>query len=172
VLSTAGAVAANVWQHVVVTRTAATKTVRFYVNGVAKGSGSYATTPSTGTSAVSIGRSGSGTGIQYAYGRLDEIAVYPVVLSADRIANHFALRTADGTGTPIALQLVGSDPDGDSLTYTATGLPASLSLSPTTGLISGMLSSANVGSYQVTVTASDGRVSISQTFTWTVLATP
>ncbi len=70
----------------------------------------------------------------------------------------------------VSLQLQGRDADNDALTYTATGLPAGLSVNSTTGLISGTLASnADTNSpYNVTVTASDGVHSTSQTFLWTV----
>ena len=68
----------------------------------------------------------------------------------------------------VSLQLVASDPDGTALTYSATGLPATLAVNATTGLISGTLASASAGSYAVTATASDGALSNSKTFTWTV----
>ena len=68
----------------------------------------------------------------------------------------------------ITLAVTASDPDGDALTYSATGLPAGLSISPTTGVISGTLSYTSAGTHSVTVTASDGTLSGSQTFTWTV----
>ncbi len=65
-----------------------------------------------------------------------------------------------------------SDPDnGDTLTFTATGLPPGLSIDGTTGVISGTIDpSASVnGPYTVTVTATDGsEASTQQTFTWTV----
>jgi hypothetical protein len=64
--------------------------------------------------------------------------------------------------------LAGSDPEGSILTYSATGLPAGLSVAATTGLISGTPSAA--GSYSVTATVSDGALSASRTFTWTVTA--
>src|SRR5438552_2845575 len=67
----------------------------------------------------------------------------------------------------ISLQLVATDPDGDVLTYSATGLPPSLTVNGTTGLISGTLSSS-AGTYNVTATASDGALTNSKTFTWTV----
>jgi len=44
----------------------------------------------------------------------------------------------------IALQVVASDPDGDPVTFSATGLPAPLTINAATGLISGTLT-ANVG---------------------------
>ncbi|MGQ0455520.1 MAG: tandem-95 repeat protein [Hyphomicrobium sp.] len=67
-----------------------------------------------------------------------------------------------------------SDVDGDTLSYSATGLPAGLSINPATGVISGTLtSSASQGGvggvYTVTVTANDGAGgSVSRGFTWTV----
>jgi hypothetical protein len=166
VLSAPGAVTANTWQHVVVTRAAATKTIRFYVNGVAKGSGSYVTTPTSSTKAVSIGRSEGGT--QYVNGRLDEVALYSATLSAAQIAAHYALRSSVGSATAVVFPLVAIDPDGDSLTYSATGLPPGLTINTTTGIVSGTLSPGSAGTYQVTITASDGSLSTSQTFTWTI----
>ena len=71
-------------------------------------------------------------------------------------------------GTSVSVQLVASDPDGNPLTYSATPLPASLSVNPTSGLISGTLTFTSAGTYTVTATASDGALSNSKTFTWTV----
>ena len=68
----------------------------------------------------------------------------------------------------VSLQLLGSDPDGNTLTYSATGLPAPLTVNAATGLISGTLVSTSVGTHTVTATVSDGKLSASQTFTWTV----
>lgn len=48
------------------------------------------------------------------------------------------------------------DPDGDTLTYTAVGLPPRVAISPT-GIISGVASAANDGPHFIVVTASDGR---------------
>ena len=58
-----------------------------------------------------------------------------------------------------------TDSYGKTLTYTATGLPAGLSVS-STGLISG--TPATAGSSNVTVTAHSGRASGSTTFSWAV----
>ena len=71
-------------------------------------------------------------------------------------------------GSSPSVQLAASDPDGNPLTYSATGLPASLSVNPTSGLISGTLTFTSAGTYSVTATVSDGSLSNSQTFTWTV----
>jgi hypothetical protein len=69
----------------------------------------------------------------------------------------------------VSLALVGSDPNGNALVYSAVGLPASLVLNPATGLISGNIA-VSAGTYPVTVTATDGSLSASQSFTWTVTA--
>jgi|GEM_PF-749331 len=73
-------------------------------------------------------------------------------------------------GDAVSLQILANDPDGDTLSYSATGLPPNLSISSSTGLISGTLTnSADAGSpYSTTVTASDGTNTTSQTFNWTV----
>src|SRR6185436_21014435 len=101
VQSVAGAIAPNVWQHVVVTRTAATKTIQFYVNGVAKGSGSYTTVPAAGTRPVSIGRADAA--IQYVNGTIGEVALYATALGAGQVAAHYALRTAVPSATTVTL---------------------------------------------------------------------
>ena len=70
-------------------------------------------------------------------------------------------------GTAVSLQISGSDSaSGQTLTYTATGLPAGLSIS-SSGLISGTPTTA--GTSSVTVTAKDTTgASGSASFTWTI----
>ena len=77
--------------------------------------------------------------------------------------------TQAGTvGTAASLQIHASDSaTGQTLTYTATGLPAGLTISSTTGLISGTPTTA--GSTSVTATATDGTgAKGTATFTWTI----
>jgi hypothetical protein len=69
-------------------------------------------------------------------------------------------------GTAVSLQINGSDSGGASLTYSATGLPAGLSIS-SSGLISGTPSASGSSSVSVTATDSTG-ASGSTSFTWTV----
>jgi subtilase family serine protease len=71
-------------------------------------------------------------------------------------------------GTAASLQVHASDSaSGQTLTYSATGLPAGLSISSSTGLISGTPTTAATSS--VTVTAKDTTgASGSASFTWTI----
>jgi hypothetical protein len=82
----------------------------------------------------------------------------------------------DGEGDTVTLALSGSDPDGDGLTWSATGLPPGLSIDPATGSITGTVgfSAAGGSPYAVTVTLADGGMPSLQedaTFTWTVADT-
>lgn len=72
-------------------------------------------------------------------------------------------------GSAATLQLLGSDPEGSALSYSASGLPDGLSLAPLTGVISGTPTTA--GTYSVRATAQDAQgATASVSFAWTVLA--
>ena len=70
-------------------------------------------------------------------------------------------------GTAVSLTLAASGGTG-SYSWTATGLPTGLSISSSTGVVSGTPTTA--GTYSVTATATSGGVSGSAAFTWTVTA--
>jgi hypothetical protein len=74
-------------------------------------------------------------------------------------------------GTPVSLQINATDSaSGQTLTYSATGLPTGLSINSSTGLISGTPTAAS-GPSSVTVTAKDTTgASGSASFTWTINA--
>ena len=82
----------------------------------------------------------------------------------------------DSTPVSIAAGTGFSDPDGDTIAFSATGLPSGLTINPATGLISGNLSNnASVGGalfngvYDITVTATDSQgATVSKTFTYVV----
>ena len=71
-------------------------------------------------------------------------------------------------GTAASLQIHATDSaNGQTFTYSATGLPAGMTVNPSTGLISGTPTTA--GTSTVTVTATDTtNAAGSTTFTWTV----
>ena len=74
-------------------------------------------------------------------------------------------------GNVIDLTVTATDPENDTLTYGASGLPAGLTMNPTTGHITGTIAfTAAAGSpYNVTVTADDPfNPPVPSTFTWTV----
>ncbi|MFC5033757.1 hypothetical protein C8250_033520 [Streptomyces sp. So13.3] len=70
--------------------------------------------------------------------------------------------------TAVSLQIQATDSgSGQTLTYSATGLPPGVTINPSTGLISGTPTTA--GTYNVTVTAKDGtNATGSASFTWVV----
>ncbi len=96
------------------------------------------------------------------------------VNDAPRAGGIFPRTSVDGTAASYNTGGFFSDVDGDALTFTAAGLPAGLSINPTTGAISGTLA-ANAsqggtgGVHAVTVTARDSSgATVSRTFNWTV----
>ncbi|MEZ4866052.1 MAG: putative Ig domain-containing protein [Caldilineaceae bacterium] len=69
-------------------------------------------------------------------------------------------------GDNITLPIVAADPNGDALTFSATGLPTGLTIDAATGLISGSTTASGV--YAVAVIVSDGGKPTTINFTWTV----
>ena len=70
-------------------------------------------------------------------------------------------------GAIVNLPISASDPDGNTLSYSATGLPAGLSINAATGIVTGTLSTA--GTSNVTVTVNDSQGGTAWTgFIWTV----
>ena len=71
--------------------------------------------------------------------------------------------------TSVAVSVSAQDPNGDTLSFSATGLPAGVTISPTTGIMSGKPTVA--GNNNVTVTVSDGSLTASSSFVWVVTPT-
>ncbi len=59
-----------------------------------------------------------------------------------------------------------SDPDGETLNFTHTGLPTGLAINSTTGRITGTPSAG--GTYNVTIFVTDSLVTVSRSFVWTI----
>jgi hypothetical protein len=75
---------------------------------------------------------------------------------------------SDAEGVAVTLQPAAFDPDGDSLSFAATGLPEGLAIIPGTGAIAGTLPHSASGTYSVAITVTDGTDSDSKSFIWTV----
>ena len=73
-------------------------------------------------------------------------------------------------GDTVLLPVPATTATGDTLAYSAADLPDGLSISSTTGLISGTVASTAsfTTPYDVTVTAADGAINASTSFVWTV----
>src|SRR5439155_808248 len=71
-------------------------------------------------------------------------------------------------GPSANLTVAATDADGDALSYTATGLPAGLSINKDTGAISGTIDAQTQGTFAVSVSASDGHNTGTASFTWKV----
>jgi hypothetical protein len=71
-------------------------------------------------------------------------------------------------GAVISLPLAASDPDGDPLYFSATGLPAGLAIDPWSGRIEGTLGDASLGAWTATVGVSDGPTAASREIRWLV----
>jgi len=69
----------------------------------------------------------------------------------------------------LVLPFLATDPDGDALRYDATNLPDGATLDPATGVLTFTPNLFQQGTYEVTVIASDGNRSDSETFTLEVL---
>ena len=74
----------------------------------------------------------------------------------------------DAEGVSVSLDANATDPNVDTLTYSATNLPAGISINSANGVISGTLTFAAAGTYSVVVTVSDGTLTDTDPFTWTV----
>ncbi|MEU9101023.1 M4 family metallopeptidase [Streptomyces sp. NPDC048361] len=70
-------------------------------------------------------------------------------------------------GTAASLQIQASDPGGETLTYSATGLPAGLSINSSTGLITGTPTTAGTSSVTVTAKNTDNATGTAS-FTWSI----
>jgi arylsulfatase A-like enzyme len=73
-------------------------------------------------------------------------------------------------GESASLRISASDANGDSLQFSASGLPAGMLIHSVTGQISGTYGAA--GNFAVAVTVTDGAASVRVEFAWNVVARP
>lgn len=129
--------------------------------------GSFDLTTATGTFAMQTTWANDGSG---GAGACE--ASHPIVSNGGGSGNTVTVTSPGnqtGTvGTAVSLQTHASDSaSGQTLTYSAAGLPAGLSINSSSGLISGTPTTA--GTYNVTVNAADTTgASGSASFTWTI----
>jgi hypothetical protein len=106
-------------------------------------------------------------------GCVSEIRYATVTIRDDDLPNRPPVLTkpADRTdfeGDAVTLGVIASDPNVDPLTYTSTGLPPGLAIDAQTGVIAGTVAAGSAGTYTAGVTVSDGELSASASFVWTV----
>jgi hypothetical protein len=132
------------------------------------------TTGTGGTQTLTVSGSGrfirmfgTARGTQFGYS-LFEFQVFALTNTGNTITATNPGSQTSTVGTAVRLQIQASDSaSGQTLTYSATGLPAGVSINSATGLISGTPTTA--GNSSVTVTATDTTAaSGSATFSWTV----
>lgn len=117
-----------------------------------------------GTSLVTIRASDGSLWAEITFALTVTYTNHPPVLTA--IADHAAAADQLYVLTPTA-----SDPDGNLLAFSITNKPSWMSFDPSTGVLSGTPSNADVGIFAMALTVSDGHLSASQSFTLEVTYT-
>jgi PKD repeat protein len=159
------------WHHVVASLSPAG--MALYLDGQPAGSRTDTTSAQAYNGYWRVGGDTSWSGARYFAGDIDEVAIYPVALTADRIANHFSLGTtgeptnlapsasftSSATHLAAAFDAAGSsDPDGSIASYAwefgngATGTGSTAAHTYTAA-----------GTYTVTLTVTDDDGATAQT---------
>ena len=89
------------------------------------------------------------------------------VFTAPAITSSLTKSSVYGASDSYAITATGTSP----ITYNATGLPAGLTVNTTTGLISGA-ATADVGNYNVSISAANGGGTDTKTLVWTITQKP
>jgi DNA-binding beta-propeller fold protein YncE len=156
---------------------------RIFVNGiqVAQDTGTYSV-PTDAKWLIGASELNGSAG-HFMLGRIDEVRLYSSPMGAEDVGAVMGLRhrlnfapvvnppgnLASTVGSVISQPISASDPDGESMTFSAIGLPDGLGISATSGIISGTPN--RIGDFAVTVRATDVRGdSGTASFTWSVVA--
>jgi hypothetical protein len=97
---------------------------------------------------------------------LDRFVGIPNTPTAPSVVNPGTQTTVQGD--PVTLGITASDPQGDTLAYSASGLPPGLSISSTTGEVTGTVADGSVGSYFTSIGVTDGTQTTTIYFEWIV----
>ncbi|MDW3219604.1 MAG: lysyl oxidase family protein [Acidimicrobiales bacterium] len=94
-----------------------------------------------------------------------------VTITIDPVPNNAPVMVDPGDqastiGDAVNLPIGATDPDGDPFTFAATGLPTGTSIHPTTGVITGTVTTT--GTFPVTVTTDDGTDTADVDFDWII----
>ena len=96
----------------------------------------------------------------------------PLVITATAPAPPVVVSPGDQNtlvNASVSVKVPAADPDGGTVTFSATGLPAGLSIDPVTGTISGTATAP--GTFPVTITATDDEATFTDVaINWTVTA--
>jgi hypothetical protein len=108
--STNHSITLNTWQHVVVTRTSTTGEVKFYVNGMASGTGSMASIPSAPGVNTFVGIRGTDLTREF-NGLIDELRASNSVRSPEWISTEYNNQNSPGTLYTVGPQETSAGPD-------------------------------------------------------------
>ena len=173
ILDANNAVGLGQWAHVVATVSGTT--VRIYINGVERATGTFPGTRQANNIPVRIGVYPIGELGSLGYyfnGLLDEVKIYrevitppppPLALSDAALPDGMV-----GEGYNHVMSAIGGTP---SYTWLAEGLPSSLSINASTGAITGTPTVGEVGDHSVSITVQDG-ASGEDTKSYTLTITP
>jgi YVTN family beta-propeller protein len=188
-----GAITVGQWTHVAATfRTTSasgqtlTGVRRLYINGILVNEDTGTYVPNASKPFI-VGAADS-PGTAFFTGAVDEVTLHQAPLSQPDILALRDLRHATSIvplnlppqitnpgaqasliGAVVSLPVTANDPENDPITFSATGLPTGLSISPGSGVISGSVTVA--GTFNVTLTASDGiSTPATSSFIWNVTA--
>ena len=182
------ALSAGTWYHLAATYEFVgdgTSVIRLYVDGVEDAVSTTAVGPAQANGQpLDIGRYWySSAYSRYMNGSIDDLRIYSRTLTASEVA---VLAGGEANGLPVvanpgdqisaegdivSLTVAATDPDGDALTFGASGLPGGLTIDPATGEIAGVIDfAASAGSpHTVELNADDGKGGVGSTsFAWTV----